>query len=479
MLCLLHGLVLQSLGFQLPSSLMAEKMLAASARALSSPLPPPGRSWKPRPRLPGTSRTRLRQGLTSQGDEEMEKFLSMAETLLRQNDDELDSLSFGRKWKAMFPDKDLDPFTRGRRATVAQLLSSSDRFSVSKKPNSAAKIFRLKDSQRSKTVEKKDSTRGYAFSVVKTSDVPTGGGLGESEFNATRPKSSAFRASESALKLMDAWSQAATSANSSTQAEKEERSLNLMKQVGNVTSVQFYNRMIRQYVESVSEGDKMALFKALDALAEMRRKNLEVNLLTVNSVLTVCKKAASTDQMEEAVNAAFQIFEDMKSMKLPPDLVTFNLLLETCSNAIECGYAECFDKASSVFDKMQEYQIKPNVASYNMLLFSCSRAARDSGPLIISKCFHILDLMEEDGLLPDTSVFNAMIDACAKSATGNDGVSVGLQILERMSANRIEPDVITYNSLINVCAMSAADGDTNAFANAQEILYMMLKNGVR
>jgi len=278
---------------------------------------------------------------------------------------------------------------------------------------------------------------------------------------------------------MDAWSQAATSATSSSPAEKEEKSLGLMQQVGNVTSAQFYNRLIRRYVESVAQGDREALFKALDVLADMRSKGVELNLLIFNSILAVCKKAAATDQTEAAVNAAFQILRDIKSLQLQPDLVTFNLLLETCSNAIDCGYAECFEDALSTFDMMQEYAIRPNIATYNMLLFSCSRAAQDSGPSIISKCFDILDLMQADGMLPDISVFNAMIDACAKSARGDDGVSVGLQILERMASNNIEPDVITYNSLINVCAMSAAEGDTNAFVNAREILNMMLKAGVR
>eukprot|EP00960_Hanusia_phi_P062112 765047-Hanusia_phi.AAC.3 len=480
----LHGwvvamLVLQSLAFQQQPHLADQRMLHLQRTTCSSSLPPRRGPWISPPLQARCIWLRMNRGRTNEGDEELDNFFSMAEALLRQNKNQLDSLSFGREWKLMFPDKDLDKLRRAKGATVAQILSSSERFEVSNKPNSVLKIFRLKESQKPKSVERKASSRGYSFSVVKASPTQTAGGQGKSEVNATSSTNTAARASESALKLMDAWSQAATSATSSSPAEKEEKSLGLMQQVGNVTSAQFYNRLIRRYVESVAQGDREALFKALDVLADMRSKGVELNLLIFNSILAVCKKAAATDQTEAAVNAAFQILRDIKSLQLQPDLVTFNLLLETCSNAIDCGYAECFEDALSTFDMMQEYAIRPNIATYNMLLFSCSRAAQDSGPSIISKCFDILDLMQADGMLPDISVFNAMIDACAKSARGDDGVSVGLQILERMASNNIEPDVITYNSLINVCAMSAAEGDTNAFVNAREILNMMLKAGVR
>jgi hypothetical protein len=59
------------------------------------------------------SRTRLTMSLSRNfepGDHSLERFHELSKRLLEKNGGQLDSLSFGRKWRLVYPDIDLDAF---------------------------------------------------------------------------------------------------------------------------------------------------------------------------------------------------------------------------------------------------------------------------------------------------------------------------------------------------------------------------------
>ena len=64
----------------------------------------------------------------------LENFYERASGLLADADGKLDSLSFGRKWRAAYPTDSLDSYRKLAKGTVGEILAASDRFNVTVTP---------------------------------------------------------------------------------------------------------------------------------------------------------------------------------------------------------------------------------------------------------------------------------------------------------------------------------------------------------
>lgn len=60
----------------------------------------------------------------------LDNFYERASGLLADADGKLDSLSFGRKWRAAYPNDSLDSYRKLAKGTVGEILAASDRFNV-------------------------------------------------------------------------------------------------------------------------------------------------------------------------------------------------------------------------------------------------------------------------------------------------------------------------------------------------------------
>ena len=167
-------------------------------------------------------------GSPSEGEERdirtnmLEIFYEKAAQLLKDSGGQLDSLAFGRAWKKAFPDDDLGRYKDEDTITISQMLERSPRFSVEGRPGSSSKTFCLAASQAPaspSSVEKRQSERGYSFSVIKPQDRGSVTKTRPSFGTARQPGSrggggggggsaGGGEGGNGASKLMDIWSQA-------------------------------------------------------------------------------------------------------------------------------------------------------------------------------------------------------------------------------------------------------------------------------
>lgn len=68
------------------------------------------------------------------GGNTLDSFYERASGLLAESDGRMDSLSFGRKWRAAYPNDSLDTYRKMAKGTVGEILAASDLFNVTVPP---------------------------------------------------------------------------------------------------------------------------------------------------------------------------------------------------------------------------------------------------------------------------------------------------------------------------------------------------------
>lgn len=134
------------------------------------------------------------------------------------------------------------------------------------------------------------------------------------------------------------------------------------------------------------------------------------------------------------MDQALLIFDHLKSLKLKPDLITYNIVLDIL------GRFGRVDKMIHEFSSMKEAGISPDVISYNTLLNSLKKVGR------VDMCAVYFKEMDESRIQPDLLTYTALIDCFGRS--GN--VEESLRLFSEMKeARQIRPSIYIYRSLIN------------------------------
>nr|XP_043625502.1 pentatricopeptide repeat-containing protein At1g11900-like [Erigeron canadensis] len=133
------------------------------------------------------------------------------------------------------------------------------------------------------------------------------------------------------------------------------------------------------------------------------------------------------------IHNAILVFDNMKSFKFKPDLVTYNTVLGIL------GKAGRVDEMLDVFVSMKKADIAPDIVSYNTLLHSLRKVGR------FDLCVVLTKEMGKLGLQPDLITYTALIECLSKS--GN--VEESLRLFEDMKRGNIRPSIYIYRSLIN------------------------------
>jgi len=444
-----------------------------------------------------------------------EEFYGKAAQILTEAGGMLDALSFGRRWKKTHPDDDIEQYKGPGVSTIAQLLSLSPRFTVSGRTGSSTKTFALakqlvEDSVpgTANSVERRNSTRGYAFSVINKrgsntkfrpdsypskaasrtypgADVRLRSGEGDIEPAESVTSEGVKRGGQTsgAAKLIDVWSQAATLSDADETGRQEQQAMALIRSAGARPDALPYTRLINEHARAATKGDRSALSRAFQVLEDMEDDGVEPNKITYTALITACAKAAGAGLGSMAVDRGVLVLEKMVEGGLEIDTVTYNALLDACAKAAASPSADAMsalEMGFSLLSRMEEEGPRPDYITYNTLMHACAKAAAfpPRGAECMERALELLDRMEAAAVPPQVMTYNALVDACARAGKGFEGIDLALSLLQRMEASGLQPDAVTYNSLINTCARAAESG-SHAFQAALTVLNRMEVSGVR
>ncbi|XP_072974929.1 pentatricopeptide repeat-containing protein At3g09650, chloroplastic [Typha angustifolia] len=195
--------------------------------------------------------------------------------------------------------------------------------------------------------------------------------------------------------------------------------------------------------------------------------------VTFTTVITALVKSG-------AISRAHKVLDEMARAGVPPNRVTYNVLLK--------GYCEQLqlDKAKELLHEMTgEVGIEPNVVSYNILINGCILVDDSAGALAyfnemrergiapskvsyttLMKAFalsgqpklahKVFDEMEKDPRVKvDRIAWNMLVEGYCRLGF----IEEAKKIIEQMKESGFEPDVATYCSLANGIALARKPGE--------------------
>ncbi|KAI9591222.1 hypothetical protein BDF19DRAFT_417350 [Syncephalis fuscata] len=191
-----------------------------------------------------------------------------------------------------------------------------------------------------------------------------------------------------------------------------------------------------------------------------------ISLNRINSALQMSAMLRQTD-------TSAKLFEYMKSLKIYPDIRSYNFLIDVHANVAD------LEKVTETFKAMEEADIKPNevtmgglIKAYinnrrvddafktyqvmrsrnlqpnqmimTMLMKGCVQAGQ------LDRAWITFDHMRFEICRPDEVSYSLMIHACAK---GNQ-VERAMNLFEEMARAKLNPTDVTFNALIGACAQA-------------------------
>ncbi|WOH13874.1 hypothetical protein DCAR_0933387 [Daucus carota subsp. sativus] len=174
------------------------------------------------------------------------------------------------------------------------------------------------------------------------------------------------------------------------------------------------------------------------------------------------------------------MFRELRVLRIPVDIVTFNTAIHSCCHLNTLDYAFSLlagiiksgwvpavftyntliqgllsqDRpleAGDLFKKLIRFQeIQPNVVMYNTIIDGLCKTSNTSMALKLSR------KMENIGCRPNTVTYTSIIDSLCKEGR----VDHALDLVSEMTHKGISPDVITYNRLFQGLCTSGRWEDT-------------------
>ncbi|PIA45978.1 hypothetical protein AQUCO_01600320v1 [Aquilegia coerulea] len=175
-----------------------------------------------------------------------------------------------------------------------------------------------------------------------------------------------------------------------------------------------FNALLRTLCQEKSMSDARNVYHSL-------KREFKPDLQTFNILLSGWK---STEEAEG-------FFEEMISLGVKPDVVSYNCLVD-----VYCKNRE-IDKAYKVVEKMRDEEINPDVYTYTSLIGGLGLVGQPD------KARDVLKEMREYGCYPDTAAYNAVIrNFCIAKRLGD-----AYNLMDEMVRKGLNPNATTYNLL--------------------------------
>lgn len=193
-----------------------------------------------------------------------------------------------------------------------------------------------------------------------------------------------------------------------------------------------YTTVISAFVKAGS------MDRARQVLAEMTRIRVPANLVTYNILL---KGHCQQLQMDEAKN----LIEDMiNDAKIEPDVVSYNTLIDGCIRVDDSAGALYY------FNEMRSRGIAPSKLSYTTLMKAFALSGQ---PKLARKVFD--EMLRDPRVKVDIVAWNMLIEAYCRHGK----VEEAKKVVEEMKEKGFYPNVATYGSLANGIALARKPGE--------------------
>ncbi|KAF8410322.1 hypothetical protein HHK36_002849 [Tetracentron sinense] len=149
------------------------------------------------------------------------------------------------------------------------------------------------------------------------------------------------------------------------------------------------------------------------------------------------------------------IFKDMKLCDLPPDAVTYNIMINCCS------IIRCYKSACALVSMMLRDGFCPRISTYTALI-KILLANED-----FDEAFNILDQASSEGIEFDVLLFNTIL----QEANLKGRIDIIELIVERMHQDKIQPDPSTCCSVFSAYVN---DGFLSTAMEALQVLSMRM-----
>ncbi|EYU41632.1 hypothetical protein ABFS82_10G040300 [Erythranthe guttata] len=231
-----------------------------------------------------------------------------------------------------------------------------------------------------------------------------------------------------------------------------------------------YTTLMKGYMKAGRVADTV---RVLEAMRHQKDDTSLPDHVTYTTVISAFVKAGSMDR-------ARQVLTEMAKMRVPANLITYNILLKGYCHQLQ------IDKAEDLIREMvDEARIEPDVVSYNTLIDGCIQVDDSSGaltyfnemrkrgiaptkvsyttlmkafastgqPKLANKVFD--EMLKDPRVVVDLVAWNMLVDGYCKLGLVDEAKS----IIQKMKDDGIYPNVATYGSLANGIAVAKKPGE--------------------
>jgi len=261
--------------------------------------------------------------------------------------------------------------------------------------------------------------------------------------------------------------------------DQEENAIKLFEEVcdsfsGIQPDIVTFNIMLKHYVleikniikhKNISNEEKLE--KVFKILNEIKTRDISINEITYNTAMDACVEVGDFDK-------TWELFNDMKSQNLIPDLYTYATLVKGLKN---CGLPDAVDKAlqilelvksgacsevkadevlfnsvmdicisnnkvqiaEQIFEDMKKSEIiKPSIVTYSIMI-------RGYGVLYnIEKAINLYEEIKTNGTQPNDIIYGCLMNCAVRCSN----LPLMIEIFQKMKSQGMKPNAIIYTTLI-------------------------------
>ncbi|TXG65332.1 hypothetical protein EZV62_006607 [Acer yangbiense] len=184
----------------------------------------------------------------------------------------------------------------------------------------------------------------------------------------------------------------------------------------------------------------------------MRKRKIELNLVSFNIVIHgLCKVGK--------LNEASDVIEDMKSVGVLPDAITYNTLIDGYCKKGKTGKLY---RADAILKDMVESGIPADEFTFNILI---DGFCKDGNVLAAMKVF---DEMQTQGVKASLITYSSLIHGLCTCGKLDEAIALS----DQMMCSGLKPDIFTYSAIIKVfCKKKMVD-------KARELFDDLVKKGM-
>ena len=154
------------------------------------------------------------------------------------------------------------------------------------------------------------------------------------------------------------------------------------------------------------------------------------------------------------VQAAFQLYAEMKDQGMIPDNTMVGALATMCAKKLKSSKKEdrrtnlvLMERASNLIRDLEHFGIAPDTRMWNIFVVCAGRAGQ------LQRAFDTLQEMQERNVRADSVTYTALIDACAKSQSRDLGLRIYDLALDKVTSMLLSSDCCEYACFPAFCSV--------------------------